>query len=399
MSRIGLTTLILLIVILAGESLLTPSGRQPSLLYIISDDLRYDSVLDPNSTMYRPYSLPNIQSLMANGMTFDNAMSNFASCGPSRQSFLTGRSPDALGVWNQLDNFRQLGSAQRTFPEHLISEGYTTVSIGKVFHYDPYYGIDETYSWTETYYGRPSSVDSKCSTGNYFCPCSDVDCADSKIAKQATAILPRLGAAHFAGTPFFLAVGFRRPHLDWRVPSSWGKHNASTGQFPLNQTCRTFPVTAPNISYYACQALNQRGEVVTSGQAPISQTRILQASLATKMRNAYWASVSYMDAQVGKVMKALQQNNLERETIVVFFSDHGYSLGERSFWCKQSLQDVAVRIPLIVSIPWLTHLKSTRSSDMVELLDLYPTMASLLNIILTDKCLNGVSDIYSFYVC
>jgi iduronate 2-sulfatase len=375
---------------IGSYSLLTPSGRRPSVLFVISDDLRSDTVFSTNVSFSAPYSLPNIRRLMGTGVMFENAFSNFASCGPSRQSFLTGRTVDALGIWNQIEFFRQKGSAPRSFPEHLLSEGYTTISIGKVFHADPYYGVDEAYSWSETYFGAPSEVDSKCADGSYFCSCTDSTCADSRIAQKAASLMPRLSENHFSGTPFFLAVGFRRPHLDWRYPTTWPS-STTTGTFPLPSSTKVFPPKTPEIAYFSCDAMNERGEVVTTGQAPLSTKKQLNEALISRMRSAYWTAVSYMDAQLGIVLNALNVNSLERETIVVLLSDHGFSLGERGFWCKQTLQDIALRIPLIFSIPWLPRLRGTRSKDPIELLDLYPTFVSLLSMNMPDQCVNGVS--------
>ena len=112
------------------DGLLTPSGRQPSLVFIISDDMRVGPVLAKNASIPHPISLPNLRRLMNTGIMFDNAMTNFPLCSPSRQSFLTGRTPDALKVWIQTDNFRERDSAPRSFPEQLIDNGYTTISIG-----------------------------------------------------------------------------------------------------------------------------------------------------------------------------------------------------------------------------------------------------------------------------
>jgi len=388
-----------ILVITGASALLTPTGRRPSLMLVISDDLRYDYMFASNassnassssgSSTNSSYNLRNIQRLMSTGVTFENAFANFASCGPSRQSMLTGRVPDALGVWNQLDHFRQKGSAARSLPEHLISEGYKTISIGKVLHYDTNYGVDEMLSWSETHFGAPSSTDRKCPKGSYFCTCTEPDCADFRIAARAVSLIPSLAEAHFEGTPFFMAIGFRRPHLDWRVPASWTTRAGAAAQFPISDPVRSFPSGVPDIAYFACDKLNHRGEVKTSGGH--SETRLVPASLTARMRTAYWTSVAYMDEQLGRVMTALRRNNMEMETIVIFTSDHGYSLGERAFWCKQSLQDVAVRIPFIVSVPWMPNLQGTRSRDTVDLLDLYPTVVSLLNMRQPDKCLQGVS--------
>ncbi|KAH9260651.1 hypothetical protein BASA81_001118 [Batrachochytrium salamandrivorans] len=370
-------------------ALMTPSGRQPSVVMIISDDLRADRVYAENSSLPFPYRMPNVRRMMNSGITFENAMANFASCGPSRQSFLTGRTPDALGVWNQLDFFRQKGSAPRSLPEQLVSEGFKTVSVGKVFHWDANYGVDEANSWSETYYGSPNDVDEKCPDGSYMCTCTEAECADYKIAKKAVELLPELAQMHFDGNPFFLAVGFRRPHLDWRVPPSFVTSNPPKMSFPVPSGSLSFPSGVPQLAYFAAETLSSRGELIKAG-IKLAPGVVVDPVLQLKMRNAYWLAAAYMDKQLGTVLDAIDTNFLTQETILIFLSDHGFSLGERTFWGKQTLRDEALKVPLVLSIPWMPNLVGKRSKDLVELIDLYPTMVSLLGLQPTgDNCLLG----------
>jgi iduronate 2-sulfatase len=378
---------------LVTDDEISQGPRRANVLLIVADDLRvdYDSLLTTTTptnnnnkrihTGGDAFRTPNIERIAKTGVTFDDAHTTFSVCGPSRASFLTGRSPESHTMLSYVaKNWRDAGGARVSLPQHLKRNGWTTSVVGKVFHNDDVDGADPlSWSWL----GCTSPFDCgefKCPQNQLSCKC-DFQCVDSNYATMAVNRLQKI--KNDQAEPFFLAVGFRRPHFNWCLPPGWidqqGLNNVDIPQpshpaFPSD----TIPVEA----FYACDNLVVAPETkaqtnAMSPNSPIGFTSDLTANL----RKMYWSSSKYMDMQIGRVLDAVDSLGFTDRTLVIFLSDHGWNLGERNMWCKQSLFNTVTRVPYIFRIPWIPRLAGTRVSDRrVSTLSLFKTVTQLLQV-------------------
>ncbi|HMR83942.1 MAG TPA: sulfatase, partial [Niabella sp.] len=317
-----------------------------NVLFIIADDLNCDL------GAYDHYLVktPNIDKLAKQGMLFTNAFCNFPLCGPSRGSIMTGLYPDQTGHYELRDYIRQHVPDVVTMSQNFMNQGYVAARVGKIYHYDNPNGIgtpghDDSASWNERYYPRgiDKDIENKIFTlkpkafgatlswlaaeGN------DEDHTDGKVALQAVELLKKYKERN---TPFFLGVGFYKPHTPFVAPSKyfdWYNRN---------------DIHVPQIDSNYFSTLPQ--------PAVKSLTRFkdqlnLPDSLARCAIQGYYAVISFLDAQVGKVLHALDSLGLRDNTIVVFTSDHGYHMGEHGYYQKNTLFENSDRIPMIVSYP------------------------------------------------
>lgn len=349
-----------------------------NVLFIISDDLR------PELSAYgvRGIQTPAIDQLAARGTRFDNAYAQYPVCNPSRASFLTGKYPTQTGVMNNNDYFRKLHPEIVTLPQYFKENGYVTLRSGKIFHG----GIDDLPSWTEggqatdpgiTERGKPEALvkakivaeeepdtDQQSSKASNSDRIIVLDGDGEKHGDYRTATRAIDFMEKYKNLPFFLAVGFVKPHSPPTAPKKFfDLYDVNKIELPADFGTRPkAPEGFPELS-------------IPPRNSDLFIGREATPELAREMKRAYWASTSFMDAQVGRVMDALKKNNLDKNTIVVFFGDHGYHLGEKGKWSKAySLFDLGLRVPLIIAVP---NGKAQASSQVVELLDLYPTLAEL----------------------
>ncbi len=349
----------------------TPSER-PNVLFIVVDDLRASLGCYGD----RQILTPNIDSLASRGVLFNNAYCNVPRCGASRASVITGiRAP--ADIWNCYE----IPLTYITLPAWLSKHGYHTVSNGKVLHYikDRKYDWDEVWRSAEVYFGtedwgkyntygiwqNPASAQhiNPASQRGPYCEWAvvpDDAYQDGKVAEKAIADLRRMKESE---QPFFLACGFWRPHLPFNAPKKyWDLYDRDQIELAANYyPPRNNP--ARNGSAKAFERYARTGEV--------KATEAFQA----EARHAYYACVSYVDAQIGKVLDALDEFGLADDTIVILWSDHGFLLGEHSFWGKQNTMLESLRVPLIVSAPGLA--KDAEADALIELVDLYPTICDL----------------------
>ncbi|HEY8561949.1 MAG TPA: sulfatase [Pyrinomonadaceae bacterium] len=353
-----------------------------NVLFIASDDLR------PELGAYGVSGIktPNIDRIAARGLRFDNAYAQYPVCNPSRTSLLTGRYPTETGVMNNNDYFRRIDPSTVTLPQYFKNNGYVTIRSGKIYHG----GIDDPDSWT---IGGEKPDPNITERGNPNFkpvprPAADPDDEEKTEAQGAgikasnsdrIVVLEGDGEKHgdykaatraveyiekYKDQPFFLAVGFVKPHSPPTAPKKFfDLYNVSTIPLPVDfgTTPKALP-GAPEIS-------------IAPRNADLFIGRESTPELSREMKRAYWASTSFMDAQVGRVVDALEKNGLREKTIVVFWGDHGYHLGEKGKWSKAySLYEVGLRVPLIIAVP---KGKSEATSRVVELVDLYPTLAEL----------------------
>jgi arylsulfatase A-like enzyme len=337
----------------------------PNVLFIAIDDLNdWVGVLDGH-----PQALtPHIDGLAASGVVFLNAHTQAPLCGPSRASLMSGLRPSTTGIYGQIED-EDLRSAHRYMdstaflPEYFAGHGYKTMGIGKLFHRHAPEGVFEESGGRYPGFG-PSPEERfhwdqpETSTDWGAFPQADSMMPDHQSASWT---IERLQQEH--ERPFFLAVGFLRPHVPWYVPQSW---------FDLH------PINSITLPPYLPEDMDDVPEtgrkMAAVPQMPTTEWAIENEQWPAIVQ-AYLASVSFVDAQVGRVLDALDKSRYADNTIVVLFSDHGYHIGEKNRFAKHSLWERATRVPLVFSGPGIPRGQAT--SAPTELLDIYPTLVDL----------------------
>ncbi len=358
---------------LAPSALSAADQARPNVLFIMADDLN-------NSLGCYGHPLvktPNLDKLAARGVRFQNAGCQFPLCGPSRNSMLTGLYPNSSGILSNGQLFRQTIPSQLSLPQAFRLDGYFAARIGKMYHYNVPLSIgtnghDDPASWEMEI--NPAGVDRMEDMDDafslipgsfggtlswYASPSPDEKHTDGKMAREAAWVLER--CAKDKSKPFFLALGFFRPHTPYIAPKPWFE-GYPEAQMPVVQGVKEDQADLPK------QAL---------GSYKAEQDKLTD-DLRRQAVQAYYASISFMDAQVGVALDALDKLGLAENTVVVFCSDHGYHLGEHGLWQKQSLFEESARVPLIMAGPGVT--KGGVAKAPVGLIDLYPTLAELCGV-------------------
>ncbi|MEM6911201.1 MAG: sulfatase [Verrucomicrobiota bacterium] len=364
--------------------------KAPNVLFIISDDLStaLSGYGDPHC------QTPNLDRLAARGVSFSNAYCQFPLCGPSRASLFSGQYPLTTGI---LKNNVPLPDATVTLSRHFLNHGYWSGRVGKIYHMDiPHHvilgheGADHPPSWTEAYNiraletfhpGRVRNVTSpqtvelypelqkqwdqgtlsastiKKLKGGHVWVIVETDeregeLADTLAVDQALRVLQKRAQEL---EPFFLAVGLIRPHFPFIAPT---EHFAAypIEDMPLPEVSPEHLKTIPQQEHRPDLKVGQRDR--------------------QEIRQAYYASISYMDEEVGRLLDEVDRLSLRDDTLIVFVSDHGYLLGEQRTWQKNQLWEEATRVPLIISAPG-QKVRGETSDEIVELIDLYPTLVDL----------------------
>lgn len=353
------------------------SAAPLNVVLFTADDLR------PELGCYGSAAItPNLDALAARGTTFTRAYCQQAVCNPSRSSMLTGLRPGTLGLYVNGTHFRELKPEVMTLPLWFKEHGYTTRCSGKVFHnwHTKEKGDPRSWSAPEFLHYANHGDDTPRVTGalpeNHakhseglrkygsvgMCECYDVpDEAyyDGRVAAEAVRLLPELKG----GGPFFLAVGFWKPHAPFNVPKKYWDLYDRAALPPLNPDR---PLDAPEIAFH------QSTEILGP---PEKQTPPTPEQVA-EMRHGYFAGISYMDAQVGKVITALKEHDMLENTVILFWGDHGYHLGEHGLWAKTSNFELDARVPLIIAPPAPKH-PGAKTAALVEMIDLFPTLTDL----------------------
>jgi iduronate 2-sulfatase len=367
-----------------------------NVLFIAVDDLR------PELGCYGAAHMktPHLDRLASQGMLFERAYCQVAVCNPSRSSVLSGTRPDTNGVLNNQHFMGPNMPDVISLPQHFKNHGYTSLSLGKIFHHSEREPGDDPQSWSEPswYHGEPykhwftqESLDyvkqlkalpeaqqPKQLRAAPFEAADEPDASypDAQTAAKAIETLQRLKAE---AKPFFLGVGFVKPHLPFTCPQKyWDLYPEASIQLAAN-TQR--PKEAPEPAFHNNYELRSYGTVPENG--PISD------AMALKLIRGYRACVSFMDAQLGRILDELDRLGLRESTLIVLWGDHGYHLGENGLFTKMTNFEHGTRVPLLVSHPGMkTAGKRTRA--LVELVDLYPTLAQLCDLPLP-KHLEGTS--------
>jgi len=368
----------------AGE---TPKqATKPNVLLICVDDLK------PLLGCYGAPIIrsPSIDRLAARGVVFERAFCNQAVCSPSRNALMVGLRPQSIGIYDLGTNFRKAVPDAVTLAQHFRRHGYRTEAMGKIFHVGHGNHEDQA-SWSVPHWGPkggmyllPVNLDrmaqarakakaegvpeSKMASLPKGAPteCADVPdnaYADGKIADEAIRRLRE--AKRRPDQPWFIAVGFLKPHLPFCAPKKyWDWHHPA--DFPLPELKKP-PIGAPEFAPTTWGELRQYSDIPATGPLDDATTRHLI--------HGYHAATSYMDAQLGRVIEELDRQDLAKNTIVVVWGDHGWHLGDHGMWCKHTNYEQAARIPLIVIAPGARA--GVKTKALVESVDIYPTLCEL----------------------
>jgi iduronate 2-sulfatase len=366
MKRLILLLILPSFVILASSF---AAEQRPNVLFIAVDDLR-TSLGCYGDTLVKS---PHIDRFAATARRFDHAYAQQAVCGPSRTSLLTGRLPDNTRVWHNRNLFRDTQPDIVTLPQHLKNHGYHTVSLGKIFSGDER-ELDPP-SWSEPEIlkqkGWKNSVlgDSGGEGKGPAWEAADVPDEGYPDGKLARLAVEKLTGLQSGGKPFFLAVGFFKPHLPFNAPKRyWDLYDPAT--FDLKDDGQR----VKGISEHAHHSHRELG-----GYRDMPKDEHLDAATTRTLRHGYHACVSHTDAQIGKLLAALDQLGLAQNTIVVLWGDHGWSLGEKDRWCKGTTFERDTRVPLLIRTPGLLA-PGAAASGLVELVDVFPTLAELASL-------------------
>jgi iduronate 2-sulfatase len=357
------------------------AATKPNVLFFAIDDLRPELGCYGHSTI----QTPNIDRLARRGMVFERAYCQQAVCSPSRSSVMTGTRPDTTKVWDLVTHFRQALPNVTTIPQHFKQHGYFSQGMGKIFHggYDdpptwsvpwqtppaPEYALPETAEHQrerEAKKLRRAAVESADVPDNFY--------KDGKTAELAIATLRELRQQ-----PFFLAVGFSKPHLPFIAPKKyWDLYDPAKIELAKNPF---LPKGAPEYALTTFGELRNYEGTPSTGPVPDETARLL--------KHGYYAATSYTDAQIGKVLDELDRLGLTKNTIVVLWGDHGWKLGEHAGWAKHSNVENDTNSTLVLAAPGMKAAgKKTRA--LVEFVDIYPTLADLAGLPLPQH-LEGVS--------
>jgi len=364
--------LILISFIFCSISSLFSQLESPNILVFYIDDLRAELGCYGSKTAITP----NIDKLASEGVRFNKAYTQEAICAPSRMSTLTGLRPETLGIYSIFTPLRKVHKDVVTLPQLFQQNGYKTISTGKVYHHN----IDDKESWTHLYkkpakrYLKPESLKAieelkakgkKPLKGPAYeaADVADEAYVDGQIANEAIAALQKV-----KNDKFLLFVGLTKPHLPFIAPKKyWDMHDKSKFEIPSKEK--------PKGMYRL--ALSKWGEL--KGYYGVPKEDPLNDKITRTLIHGYHACVSYMDAQVGKVMQTLEDLDLRKNTIIVFMSDHGYKIGEYGAWCKHSNVEIDVKVPLIISRETSYNKRNAGkvSNALVENVDIFATLSDI----------------------
>jgi len=347
--------IVLLLVVVSGSGLAQPV--RPNVLFISVDDLNNDLGCYGNGTVQSP----NIDRLATRGVRFDRAYTQYPLCNPSRASLLSGRRPEQTGIYELQTAPRRAMPEAIFLPQLFRQNGYFTARYGKVYHE----GRDDKHSWDVSDSSEFVDEEERSAHQQRYARPQNERTPDwrplntpeglTRDARTVAAVTRLMEEQVAAGRPFFLAAGLNKPHLPWNVPKSYyGLYAAERIRIDPEPPLRRIPLVALMTELYGAAQPASRAEAIA----------------------AYYAAITYLDRQVGVLLDQLDRLKLWERTIVVLFSDHGFHLGDHGgLWAKLTLFEQSARTPLLIAAPG--GRRGVASPRVVELLDLYPTLAEL----------------------
>nr|WP_320117313.1 sulfatase [uncultured Marinifilum sp.] len=394
----------LLFFIIAISSCKT-STQKPNVLFIGIDDLR------PELACYgsKIAQSPNIDKLANQGLRFNRAYCQEAICGPSRASLMTGIRPESSGITHNYIKFREKLPNKSTLSQHFGANGYNTAYLGKIFHH----GDDDDASWNWAPAIDSLDKEKRKKIKGFALPKNiertqkkrkEMFAKYGKVARFGLAMGPAYECADVpdntyidgfntdiaiktmkemldkSNKPFFLGLGFNKPHLNWIAPKKyWDLYDRE--KIPLANNCK--PEGGSSMGLHPSFELRTRDYIPKKGD--------INPELAKTLKHAYLACVSYVDAQIGRMISALEEAGVRDNTIIILWSDHGWHLGDMGIWGKATNYEIATRVPLLIWTPDMPKGSCGKSTDaLVELVDMYPSLCDLAGISIPDH-LEGTS--------
>ena len=350
---------------------------KPNVLFIAVDDLR------PELNCYGATHIksPNIDRLASMSTVFNRAYCQQAVCAPSRNSIMTGLRPDAMGIYDLYTFFREKVPEVVTLPQHFKKHGYYTERIGKIYH-TGHGNTDDSLSWSQpaSKLWRPNPI----TRGDTVGLERDYPTIDGKKLPYYKSYAPEKNMSDVVSTDyaakrigelkdttFFFAVGFSKPHLPFVAPAKyWDMYDPEKIEIPS----RTVPDGMPDLALHRFGELRKYHDIPAEGSLDDEKTR--------NLIHGYYAAVSMVDAQIGKLLNALATNDLADNTIIVLWGDHGWKLGDYGSWCKHTNFELDTRVPLIIKDPRNPYGQTTNS--LAEFVDVYPTICEMAGLPLPD---------------
>ena len=342
-----------------------PVKTKPNILFIAVDDLR------PELNFYGANHIksPNLDKLAEQSLVFNRAYCNIPVCGASRASLMTGTRPTRkrfIGAYTKLDDDYPQATS---LPMLLKQNGYKTISNGKIYHHKD----DDLKAWDEIWhpnslwdYALAESQEIRENTKRGL-PFEAAEVHDSvyRDGKLAIKVIQDLNKLKQSDKPFFLTMGLAKPHLPFTAPQKyWNLYDRKNIELPESYMQ---PETTPRQAFHRYGELRNYENIPKNGDIP--------EDLAKELIHGYYACVSYIDAQIGLVLDELKRLELEDDTIVILWGDHGWNLGDHKLWCKHVTFETALRTPLMIKVPGKT--KGDKTDAITEYIDIYPSLAEL----------------------
>ncbi len=355
-------------------------GSRPkyNVLLLGADDLRAEigPTVETNPAYNPNIRTPNLDKLARVSVVLKHAYAQYPLCDPSRTSMLTSRRPDTTRVYSKERYFRTHNLNFTTMPQYFKQHGYRTVGMGKVFHHGMQSGFDDPPSWSEPFHllnssvkGRWIKIDTTWTTVSRD-DRKELPLPDDFTTKKAIDFLREV-AGKQQTTPFFLSVGFYKPHYPIAVPEQF------LDMYPLDSirlpTRQSAPVNMPSLALKNRTSLTKYRDLLEYDKFKSKDYRPFAPDVTRSLRRAYYAAISYIDSLYGVILKELEKLGLDKNTIVVLWSDHGFHVGESGIWGKWSNFELSLHVPLIIRIPGVTD-RGINVSRVTEMVDLFPTL-------------------------
>lgn len=346
-----------------------------NVLFLVADDMRpqLGAYYGPDfpSPSHPKMHTPNLDFLASRSLLLKRAHVQQSVCSPSRTSLLTGRRPDTTHVYDLHSYFRNVGGNFTTLPEYFKQNGYTTIGMGKIFHPGHASGHDDPVSWSEPYFHGVRNFESK---NNSWLAVPDnklyrKPLRDRQIADHA---LKTLHSVATSKKNFFVAVGFHKPHLPFVFPESFMMkyYPKSAIRLPDNPFA---PVNMPRIAWEDFGGLREYADIAFYNASGNINTTFPD-KVVLELRRAYYSSISWIDSLVGELISELNRLELSNNTIISFWGDHGFQLGEHGEWCKRTNFELSTHAPMMIHIPGMTE-SGVQTEQLTEFVDLFPTLA------------------------
>ncbi|KAK2146748.1 hypothetical protein LSH36_584g01035 [Paralvinella palmiformis] len=369
--------IVILLVLAKMECL---AAERKNVLFLVSDDMRPEINVYLNTHVpgyvHPKMHTPNLDKLASRSLLLKKAYVQMAVCSPSRTSLLTGRRPDTTKVHDLTHYWRNVAGNFTTIPQYFKNHGYASIGMGKIFHPNRPSGYDDPISWTAKYFRPNGSYWQSRVHGTWLAADDEEEqrhpLMDTQTAQQAIKTLHRLAPKVLRGEHnFFLAVGFHKPHLPFVFPARFLKYYPIDAvRLPANSYA---PVGMPEVAWSNFDELRNYPDISTKyGYGAINTT--LPDAKVKELRRAYYAALSYVDYLIGLILVELETLGLDKSTVVSFWGDHGWQLGEHGEWCKHTNFELSTHAPMMVRIPGLTD-AGLVTEQLTEFVDLFPSLA------------------------